>query len=341
MQPHSAPTALAKVVGTGTPWLRWILWSFTIALVAVLGAAAWQSRRQHDQLDQLMAAAFQSPLPEVEIAAASAPPGGRDYRGDYHFTQDWFSGAIPVWESVLAPYKGRPSVQYLEVGLYEGRSAVWMLENVLTHPTSHLTGIDVFQGPLKDRCLENLRRSGAGGRVTTIVEPSQVVLRRLPLETFEIIYIDGSHATSDVLEDAVLSYRLLKPGGVLIFDDYRWSGALYHGPETHDAPSDFPKAAIDRFVQCFQLQLEVVYNSRNGNQLIVRKRSPHPKRTVDAPIDAERGLKEPRKNKLSIFSLVGQPPSTVIVCASRGRLSHIQGHAFAELINLFFRGALR
>ena len=49
--------------------------------------------------------------------------------------------------------------------------------------------------------------------------------------------------------------------------------------------------------------------------------------------------KEPRKNKLSIFSLVGQPPSAVIICDSRGRLSHIQGHACAELINLFFRGA--
>jgi predicted O-methyltransferase YrrM len=243
-------------------------------------------------MDQLKAAAFQSPLPEVEIAAVSVPPpAGRGYRGDYHFTQDWFSGNIPVWESVLAPYKGRPSVQYLEVGLYEGRSAVWMLENVLTHPTSHLTGIDVFQGPLKDRCLENLRRSGAGGRVTTIVEPSQVVLRRLPLETFDIIYIDGSHATSDVLEDAVLSYRLLKPGGVLIFDDYRWSGALTRGPETHDAPSDFPKAAIDRFIQCFRLHLEVVYNSRNGNQLIVRKGSPHPERIADAPIAAARGLR--------------------------------------------------
>ena len=30
--------------------------------------------------------------------------------------------------------------------MYEGRSSVWMLENVLTDPTSHLTGIDVFEG---------------------------------------------------------------------------------------------------------------------------------------------------------------------------------------------------
>ena len=58
-----------------------------------------------------------------------------------------------------------------------------------------------------------------------------MVLRRLPLESFDIIYIDGSHAVNDVLEDAVLSFRLLKPEGILIFDDYRWVGALVRGRE--------------------------------------------------------------------------------------------------------------
>ena len=68
-----------------------------------------------------------------------------------------------------------------------------------------------------------------------MIEPSQVVLRRLPLETYDIIYIDGSHATSDVLEDAVLSYRLLKPGGLLIFDDYHWAGRSIRGRDSRRA----------------------------------------------------------------------------------------------------------
>jgi predicted O-methyltransferase YrrM len=93
-------------------------------------------------------------------------------------------------------------------------------------------------------------------------------MRNLPLESFDIVYIDGSHATADVLEDAVLSYRLLKPGGVLIFDDYRGAGALGQGPLTRDKTSDFPKAAIDRFVQCFEDSLRVMHNSY---QLILKK----------------------------------------------------------------------
>jgi predicted O-methyltransferase YrrM len=246
----------------------------TVALVSALGVVAWRYRHQRNevrrQLNQLAAAAYRSPLPKVMVAVGRPAPDQQPYRREYDFTQDWFTGNVPVWEEVLAPYKGRRGIRYLEIGLYEGRSAVWMLENVLTHPTAHLTGVDVFEGSLKDRYLDNIRRSGYADKVTTIVEPSQVALRRLPLESFDVIYIDGSHAVSDVLEDAVLSYRLLKPGGILIFDDYQWAGCLYQGPGTHDSPADFPKAAIDRFFQCFDRNFDVIHNSK---QLILRKSS--------------------------------------------------------------------
>jgi predicted O-methyltransferase YrrM len=240
---------------------------FFILLVAT--AATFICRQFRRQRDELAAAAFRSPLPEVTLVSPGPLlPDDRAYRHDYEFTQDWFTYNIPVWESALAPYKGKPGVNYLEVGLYEGRSALWMLENILTDPTSRLTGIEIFDGELKQRFFDNLRRSGAEDRATVIIEPSQFAMRNLPLESFDIVYIDGPHATADVLEDAVLSYRLLKPGGVLIFDDYRWAGALDQGPLTRDKTSDFPKAAIDRFVQCFEDSLRVMHNSY---QLILKK----------------------------------------------------------------------
>ena len=36
---------------------------------------------------------------------------------------------------------------------------------------------------------------------------------------FDLNYIDGSHTANDVLEDAVLSWPMLKEGGTLVFDD--------------------------------------------------------------------------------------------------------------------------
>ena len=40
------------------------------------------------------------------------------------------------------------------------------------------------------------------------------------INNFDLIYIDASHYAPDVLSDAVLAFKLLKPGGILIFDDY-------------------------------------------------------------------------------------------------------------------------
>jgi predicted O-methyltransferase YrrM len=143
-----------------------------------------------------------------------------------------------------------------------------MLENILTHPSARMTGIDIFESPIKDRFLSNVEKSGFAEKVQTIVAPSQIALRSLPLESFDIIYVDGSHSMDDVLEDAVLSYRLLKDGGTLIFDDYRWAGFL-GSPNARDKQEiEFPKTAIDPFVKCFEKFLTVVHNS---NQLILRK----------------------------------------------------------------------
>jgi len=49
---------------------------------------------------------------------------------------DWFTHKIPSWDIALDEFKGKPNIAYLEVGAYEGRSVMWMHDNVLTHPTS-------------------------------------------------------------------------------------------------------------------------------------------------------------------------------------------------------------
>ena len=212
---------------------------------------------------QLLHYVLQSPLSDLRLAEEQIVPDSVAYQKDYEFTSNWFTWNIPVWERALAEFKGRPGLKYLEIGLFEGRSALWMLENILTHPTARMIGIDIFTGPVKDRYLTNIQRAGAEEKIQTVVEKSQVALRRLPLNSFDVIYIDGSHVPEAVLEDAVLSWGLLKDEGVLIFDDYRW---FRHAPGDD---TDFPKLAIDAFLRCFEGHFDVVHNSY---QLILRKR---------------------------------------------------------------------
>lgn len=217
--------------------------------------------------------------PDLPRASQDAYPAfSRGLKGEYKFTSDFFSRKSPAWEVALKDLVGKPNLQYLEVGLYEGRSVVWMLENVLTHPTSHVTGIDIFWAkdakeyefsPEQQKFYEdNVIAAGGEGRFTTIVEFSQVALRKLPLDYYDVIYIDGEHTGPAVLEDAVLAGRLLKSGGVLIFDDYRyWSTA----PRIIT-----PRYAIDIFAEAFGEQFEMVQNGRQA--IFVRKeREPPPR----------------------------------------------------------------
>lgn len=197
-------------------------------------------------------------------AAQSTSPSERaesQYRKPYRFTTDWFTRHIPRWRSILERYAGKPNIRYLEVGVFEGRSFLWVLENVLTHPSSTATAIDVFPEDLEQRFTGNLDLSGARKRITILKGSSNRVLRKLRLSSFAIIYIDGSHLAKDVYRDATLSWDLLKPEGILIFDDYLWQ--LHY-------PSDLrPKISIDAFLKAFAGEMEVVLYDY---QIAVRKK---------------------------------------------------------------------
>ena len=146
----------------------------------------------------------------------------------YRFTFDWVSPHAQAWENDLAHLKGKANLVALEIGCFEGQSACWFLDNILTDPTSRLTCVDPFAIPMDSVLLRyfegyfdhNIAASGASDRVTKLTGHSQVVLRTLQSSSFDFVYVDGSHRVGDVLQDAVLAWTLLRPGGTAMFDDY-------------------------------------------------------------------------------------------------------------------------
>jgi SAM-dependent methyltransferase len=194
-------------------------------------------------------------IPVVTLAPEN--PKNYSYSKPYEFSSDWFTQHTDVWQKVLAPYKGKPNLHYLEVGVFEGRAAFWMLENILTDPSASLTVMDLFGGDYNANYPEfaknffsNLELSGEKHRVEVIKGFSQIELRKLPLNHFDIIYIDGSHTNPDVLEDAMLCRRMLKTGGTLIFDDYGRRQPEYTGP----------KGGIRTFFAYWGNEFEVLHN---------------------------------------------------------------------------------
>jgi len=196
---------------------------------------------------------------------------------DFEFTYDWFSRAIPDWRRELAPVAGVADLRFVEVGVYEGRATVWLLCNVLTHSSARIDCIDSFAwhrrdgGPVgadmhavKRRFLSNIELAGAADKVRLIEARSDDGLCTLPTSSYDCVYIDGSHRAPDVLSDAVLSFRLLKPAGLLIFDDYQIARRRGGEPSLDD-----PKLAIDAFLAVYARRLEIVWA---GYQVAVRKR---------------------------------------------------------------------
>ena len=63
---------------------------------------------------------------------------------EYKFSSDWFSRHIPTWNELLLARKKQIHT-VLEIGSYEGRSTVWIIDNLLSHPGSQIYCIDIWQ----------------------------------------------------------------------------------------------------------------------------------------------------------------------------------------------------
>lgn len=172
----------------------------------------------------------------------------------YEFTQDYVTSRIPQWLDLFADFIGQPDIQFLEVGSFEGRSAVWFLEKVLTHESSKLVCVDSWSmsAERERRFDSNIANSGQSHRVEKKKTKSRRALGWFPDETFDAIYVDGSHEACDVLLDALLALPLLKRGGILLFDDYEWQDKENHRHH-------LPKPGIDAFLSLCDYRVEVIH----------------------------------------------------------------------------------
>jgi predicted O-methyltransferase YrrM len=182
----------------------------------------------------------------------------------YKFTFDGISTNAAVWTKFLAELKDKPNVHALEIGSFEGRSALWFLTNILTHETASITCVDLFFDPIDSTFDSNVKASGLSRKVIKLKGDSKIVVRNLN-KKFDLVYIDGSHVAKDVLIDAVLAWDLVKPGGIIVFDDYGFRRSF----DDNQSTALIPRPAIDAFLMAFRHHIDVLYQDY---QVIVRKK---------------------------------------------------------------------
>lgn len=176
------------------------------------------------------------------------------------FTSDWFSTNIPHWQAHID--STRP-LDVLELGVFEGRSVVWMLENL---NVKTLVAVDWWDRAWLENkghfdTEKNFDANVAGYSNVTKVKAITYSFLRRNRDTFDLIYIDGAHDGKSVLTDAVMSHYILRKGGYLVFDDY--------GQTTDPTRIDRPRGAIDAFLRQFADEYHIWHK---GYQVIAQKK---------------------------------------------------------------------
>ena len=175
---------------------------------------------------------------------------------------NWFSNNISLFKNILSHYSNLSNLKFLQIGAYTGDASVWLLENVLIDSSSILIDVDTWAGSEENihkkfdwQDIESVYDNRMSGYKNVIKKKttSHEYLSSCS-EAFDFIYIDGDHTSDGVYSDAVLSYPLLKVGGIMAFDDYLWH---------HDTnnPELEPKKGIDKFLESVKNDIRVIHNA--------------------------------------------------------------------------------
>ena len=184
------------------------------------------------------------------------------FNNEYQFNyDDWFSDNMNIWKKYLTVLK---EIKYLEIGSFEGRSAVFVgeLDNV-----KEVTCVDSFKGSdehkdinfdlVHKNCLQNLNKLN---KSCNLIKNTSHNFFKNNNKKFNVIYIDASHFYDDVKKDFINSINCLSQGGILICDDFFW---FYYKKIEQN-----PIIAILECYENYKKDLEILFIN---NQIIFKK----------------------------------------------------------------------
>jgi len=177
---------------------------------------------------------------------------------------NWFEKtAQHNFEVYLAGFADKRNLRFLQLGAFHGDATLWMLDNILTDETSSLTDVDTWGGSATEGVHDEMNFNDVWkSYIHRIKDYDNVYPSKTSTNHFfhvfeddgdwwyDFIYIDADHTASAVLDDAVMAWQHLKPGGIMAFDDYSWEhpdGELYQ-----------PRPAINFFLWAKQGQFKLI-----------------------------------------------------------------------------------
>lgn len=207
------------------------------------------------------------------------------------YTVDWTTAHKQNFEPLLKEFKGKENITFLEIGVWEGRTTKYLIDEFLTADNSKLYAID---NKPKEVFYQNLSTEIESKKLIFRKEKSIHCLSKYICDgvIFDFIYVDASHLMKNVLEDITLSFNVLKEGGIMLMDDYPWDNYDYlnsiydlKGINEKDYDSLVPKKAIDAFLKAYQFEIEIII--KDYQVAIKKKKSFESKYTRETPLRYE------------------------------------------------------
>lgn len=187
---------------------------------------------------------------------------------------DWFSGVKQYFDTFLT-LDPTQELHFLEIGSYEGRSTKYLLDKFLQHEKSTITCVDSWKGGMEhsninmDDVFESFKHNLLPNDKVLVKRGKSIERLALMLDyekQYDFVYIDGGHTIEDVISDIVLAFPLLKPNGIMAFDDYMWGSEWTPSIKTPDHLR--PQFAIDLFLCGWKDKITLL---RQANQVWIRK----------------------------------------------------------------------
>lgn len=199
---------------------------------------------------------------------------------DYQFTEDWFSRHKQLWDSLMEMAQPR---KVLEIGSFEGRCTTYLIEKIGKVAPGEVFCVDMWNdkilehSDLQIQAMEDVKaRFDHNIRVAQDLVPHPVNVLTFACDSvtgcsqiaaqgirdFDLVYIDGSHIASTVFYDAAIAFQLCRPGGLIIFDDYR---------EDKYLPYIYPKMAIDAWYRVHENKVKHCDFFNDGEPIPVDK----------------------------------------------------------------------
>ena len=171
-------------------------------------------------------------------------------------TQNYFSINSYYWKKIIeGNFK---EFSYLEIGSFEGSSALFVLKNFIT---TKLYCVDSWNDKFEfKRFIHNLNKFKK--KYEFFKQTSDNFFSKNS-KKFDLIYIDGSHLKSQVFKDIKNSWKILNVGGLIICDDY------FYGNIYKKVNKNIPIEAINKFYSQKKSKIKVL--CVNNNQIFLKK----------------------------------------------------------------------